>query len=62
MKIQLTITLNLDDDIWGNSDEEIDWLKKDILQSPETLCLHSNEIGDTIGDITKVTNIKILQK
>lgn len=58
MTVKLTIELTLDDEIYGNSEDEKLWMENEILVGDGTLLLHSNEIGDTIGEIKKVSNIK----
>ena len=58
--ITLTVELTYDPDlIHGDDKEAIEWFENDILRQkagPELLLLHSNEIGDTIGEI-KVLDI-----
>ena len=58
--IKLTVELTYNDEVMHENDQEsIDWFYNDILkqqQNDELLLLHSNEIGDTIGEI-KVIDI-----
>ena len=61
-KIKLLVELKYDDKMMygGDKDKEAkDWFLKDILGSKRKadLILHSNEIGDEIGEI-KVLEIK----
>lgn len=49
MILKLTIEVKLDDEVYGNSEEEKLWMENEILIGDGTLLLHSNEIGDTIG-------------
>jgi len=60
-KLTLEIELEYDDEIMHSDEQEaIDWFYNDILTAePGNLFLHSNEIGDTIGEVTKV---KIIEK
>jgi hypothetical protein len=54
MKINIELEINLGNDfINPNDPEEIDWLLNHIL-TESNLFLHDNEIGDTIGEVTKV--------
>ena len=57
MVAKITIEFELDDAVFGKSEEEILWLENEILVGDGSLLLHSNEIGDTIGEIKKVSNI-----
>jgi hypothetical protein len=56
MKIKLTLEIELDHgemSIWGLEDPETkDWFLKDVMTA-ENLFLHSNEIGDEVGKVTK---------
>ena len=58
MIIRLTIDVELDDELYGYSDEEIMWMEGEVLIGSEDLYLHSNYIGDEIG---KVVNVKDIQ-
>lgn len=58
MKVQMTIEVELDDDFYGNSEDEILWLENEILIGDGNLILHSNEIGDEVGVVKSVKNIK----
>lgn len=55
-KVKLTITVELTD--YELDNEEKEWYKKDILISGDGLILHSNEIGDSLGQILKVENVR----
>ncbi len=57
MRAKITIEFELDDAVFGKSEEETLWLENEILVGDGSLLLHSNEIGDTIGEIKKVSNI-----
>lgn len=60
MILQLTIQVKIDDKVYGDSENEKIWMENEILVGDGTLLLHSNEIGDTIGEIKKVSNVKWL--
>ena len=51
---ELTIKLTVPTDFIGTDPSEIEWFEKRILGG--ALVLHSNEIGDTIGEV-EVTRI-----
>lgn len=54
MKIIIALEINIGNDfINPNDPEEKDWLFNHIL-TKSNLFLHDNEIGDTIGEVTKV--------
>jgi len=57
MKLKLTLEINLDKNVWGTTEEETEWLKKEVLNLKEGLSLHSNLIGDSVGEITKVSDV-----
>ena len=57
MKLKLTLEINLDKKLWGTTEEETKWLKKEVLNLKEGLFLHSNLIGDSVGEITKVSDV-----
>ena len=55
-KLKLLIELEYDDEIMHEDNEDaIEWFFKDVLG--DGLLLHSNEIGDTIGEV-KVLEVK----
>jgi len=58
MRLKLTIEVVLEDGFYNNTDEEKLWLENEILVGDGSLFLHSNEIGDTVGEIKKVTNVQ----
>ena len=62
MILKLTIEVKLDDDVYGNSEDEKLWMENEILIGDGSLLLHSNEIGDTVGQIKKVTNVQWLSE
>ena len=59
-KVKLEIEMEYDDEVMHGDDEEgIEWFKKSILTGDKgLLLLHSNLIGDHLGDV-KV--IKIIE-
>ncbi len=60
--IKLEVELTYDNEVIHDDDpESLEWFYNNILkqsESDELLLLHSNEFGDTIGEI-KVINIDI---
>ena len=55
MKVRMTIEIDL-----GNTftdDEERMWAENEIFIGNRELIVHSNEIGDYIGEVTKVSNL-----
>jgi len=52
VKIKLLVELKYDDTaMHGDDDQAKEWFFKDILKQ-DRLILHSNEIGDEIGEVT----------
>ena len=62
MILKLTIEVKLDDEVYGNSEDEKLWMENEILIGDGTLLLHSNEIGDTVGEVKKVSNVQWLSE
>lgn len=61
MKVRMTIELDLGNDFINyKDDEERMWVENEILIGNRELIVHSNEIGDYIGEVTKVTNLQWL--
>lgn len=59
MKIKLTIEIELDDCCWGSSEDEKLWLENEVLVA-SALSLHSDEVGDYVGTIKKVSTLQYL--
>lgn len=58
MKIKMTIEIDLTELLIDfTDDEEKMWVENEILIGNRELIVHSNEIGDYIGEITKVSNL-----
>lgn len=55
-KVELTITIELTD--YELDNEEKEWYEKDILIAGDDLILHSNEVGDGLGNAIKVENVR----
>lgn len=57
MKLRIELLIELEDDIWGLEEgvdpEAREWFEKECLK-PDQLYLHSNEGGDTIGQVKEV--------
>ena len=58
MKIKMTIEVEVEDTFNFTDDEEKMWFENEVLIGDGTLMLHSNEIGDTIGVVKKVSNVQ----
>jgi|TARA_Y100000034_G_C6707343_1_gene312271 hypothetical protein len=63
MKLKLTIELDVDDGLYGFSDEEREWLFNGIIMDDcgEGLALYSNEIGDELG-VVNVLDVKEIKE
>ena len=57
-RIKLTIEVELDSLIYEGSDDEKLWLENEILIGNGDLTLHSNDIGDSVGIVKKVSNLR----
>ena len=58
MKIKMTITVLLDDELYANDEDTRLWLENEILIGDGSLYLHSNEIGDEVGVVKSCGNIQ----
>lgn len=57
--IKMTIEIEVDKDIYNLDDEtERLWLENEIFVGDGNLIIHSNDIGDTVGVVSKVTNVQ----
>ena len=57
----MTIEVEVEDDLFSlKNEEERKWLENELLIGDGSLILHSNEIGDLVGIIKKVTNLQYL--
>jgi vacuolar-type H+-ATPase subunit B/Vma2 len=51
MKIKVSAVLNIDDNMYGTEESEMEWFREMIADKENTmLILHSNDVGDTIGE------------
>lgn len=58
----MTIEIKVDNDFYNlKNEEERLWLENEIFVGDGNLIIHSNDIGDTIGSVSKVTNIQYLE-
>ena len=55
MKLRITIEVELSN-AYTLDEEETLWMENTILIGDGNLILHSNEIGDEVGVVTKVVN------
>ena len=62
MKFKITLTIDIGDDfINKNNKEEVDWLLGNVINyDAKNYYLHSNEIGDELGEVVEVNNIETL--
>ena len=61
MRIRLTIEVELEEGMFtGNTEEEKLWFENEVLVGDNSLMLHSNEIGDTVGVVKSVRNLQYL--
>ncbi len=60
MKIRLTIEVEIESAIPMDADEKA-WFKEAILTLDGLLSLHSNELGDTVGEVTRGSNVHYLK-
>ena len=58
MKIKMTIEVEVEDTFNFTDEEEKMWFENKVLIGDGTLMLHSNEIGDTLGIVKKVSNVQ----
>lgn len=58
MKVRLTIEIDLNKNLINfYDDDERMWVENEILLGNRTLMVHSNEIGDCIGEVTSVKKL-----
>lgn len=56
----MTITVDVSDALYQNTEDEKLWFENEVLVGDRSLLLHSNEIGDVVGEITSVSNIQYI--
>ena len=56
IKMTLKIEVEYDQEILfdKNDSESVEWFEKDVLGDGESLMLHSNEVGDMIGNVNVI--------
>lgn len=52
MKMRMVVELEYDESLYGGDSEEEEWFRTELLGS--SLILHSNLVGDTVGEITVI--------
>lgn len=62
MKIIVTMEINIRDCFCLEDEDGKSWFENNILNGDSTLYLHSSKIGDTVGIIKKVENIKYIKQ
>jgi len=58
MKAILTIEVEIHEGIACSSDEEKQSIRETVFKTDGTLLVHSNELGCTIGNVSKIDNFK----
>ncbi|GIV45176.1 MAG: hypothetical protein KatS3mg035_2299 [Bacteroidia bacterium] len=58
MKIKMTIEFEVEYIFDHTDEEEKTFFENEILKCDGTLILHSNEIGDTLGVVKKISDIQ----
>jgi len=63
-KLQLAVELCYDDEIYHGDDEDsIEWFNTDIIgKGDKGLALHSDEVGDRVGDITVLGSLAEIRR
>lgn len=61
MKVRMTIEIDLATGMELYDDEERMWAENEIFVGNRELIVHSNEIGDYVGEITKVSNFSWIE-
>jgi hypothetical protein len=61
MKIELTLVVELNDSINPTCNEEKDFIFNVLFNNKNSLYLHSNEIGDEIGNIVELKNVHVVK-
>ena len=54
----MTIEVEVEDTFNFTDEEEKMWFENEVFIGDGTLMLHSNEIGDTVGIVKKVSNVQ----
>lgn len=54
MKVILEVYIDVEDTFDVDDKEEREWFEETILKDHESIFIHSNEIGDSLGKVTKV--------
>ena len=61
MKIKVTLEIELEEGfVTGKDEDEKMWFENEVMVADGNLVLHSNDIGDTVGIVKKVTNLQYL--
>jgi hypothetical protein len=61
MKIRMTVEIDLASSLINHeNDDERMWVENEILVGTRELMIHSEEVGDFIGEVTKVSNLSWL--
>jgi hypothetical protein len=58
MKLKITIEVELEEGFIFTDEEEKMWFENEVLVGDGNLILHSNEVGDMVGVVKKVSNVQ----
>jgi len=62
MKLHITLEIDLGNHFFDpDESDELEWFERDIVGDPSQLYIHSNEIGDELGEVTKIINYKLIK-
>lgn len=53
-RIKVVLFIDIDPILWPLDEEEREWFDVDVLH-PDNLSLHSNEIGDEVGEVVSAS-------
>lgn len=63
MKVLMMVEVDLGDSLFDPKDnEQRIWAENEILVGDKHLVMHSNDVGDYIGEVTKVIDLIWLDK
>ena len=58
MKVKITLEIELDENLWGESEEDKKYIEDNVFITDGSLILHTNDIGYSVGEIKAVSEIK----
>ena len=60
MILKITLEIEMDENLWGESEEDKKYIEEDVLVTTGDLILHTNDIGDAVGSIKAITDVQWL--